>query len=229
MVTIYTASLTSNTSTFCPHTVFMCFVWISEQTAIISLHNINWPVFYNTDAVCSLRGTDWIFKYNSRCIDSPEGNLGRCNLRPSGLSVYWQCCLQCQQTDVPNILRLSRTTTVVPTCQHSAVANSPVYSARGQDWSGSWNFPWDTLLFGRWSGVGFIGDRVMSGSLLLTGSCLLRCIWTRSRESGQCPGRHLRISDRCADLTKYHSNNNYPGYIRVQPFTIEHNGIVHGF
>ena len=32
-------------STFCPHTVFMCFVWISEQTAIISLYNINWLVF----------------------------------------------------------------------------------------------------------------------------------------------------------------------------------------
>ena len=28
-------------STFCPHSVFMCFVWIWEQTAIISLHNIN--------------------------------------------------------------------------------------------------------------------------------------------------------------------------------------------
>ena len=28
-------------STFCPHTVFMSFVWISEQTAIISLYNIN--------------------------------------------------------------------------------------------------------------------------------------------------------------------------------------------
>jgi len=27
------------------HTVFMCFVWISEQTAIISLYNINWLVF----------------------------------------------------------------------------------------------------------------------------------------------------------------------------------------
>ena len=28
-----------------PHTaVFMCFVWISEQTAIISLYNINWLV-----------------------------------------------------------------------------------------------------------------------------------------------------------------------------------------
>ena len=45
MVTICTASLTFNNSTFCPHTVFMCFVWISEQTAIISLYNINWPVF----------------------------------------------------------------------------------------------------------------------------------------------------------------------------------------
>jgi hypothetical protein len=28
-------------STFCPHSVFMCFVWISEQTAIISLYNID--------------------------------------------------------------------------------------------------------------------------------------------------------------------------------------------
>ena len=45
MVTICTASLTFNNSTFCPHSVFMCFVWISEQTAIISLYNINWLVF----------------------------------------------------------------------------------------------------------------------------------------------------------------------------------------
>ena len=41
VVTICTASLTFNNSTFCPHTVFMCFVWISEQTAIISLYSIN--------------------------------------------------------------------------------------------------------------------------------------------------------------------------------------------
>jgi len=33
--------LTFTNSTFCPHSVFMCFVWISEQTAIISLYNIN--------------------------------------------------------------------------------------------------------------------------------------------------------------------------------------------
>ena len=41
VVTMCTTSLTFNNSTFCPHTVFMCFVWISEQTAIISLYNIN--------------------------------------------------------------------------------------------------------------------------------------------------------------------------------------------
>jgi len=37
----------------------MCFVWISEQTAIISLYNINWLLCI-TDAVCLLRGTDWV-------------------------------------------------------------------------------------------------------------------------------------------------------------------------
>jgi len=36
-----TASLTFIISTFSTHTVFMCSVWISEQTAIISLYNIN--------------------------------------------------------------------------------------------------------------------------------------------------------------------------------------------
>ena len=46
MVTICTASLTFNNSTFCPHSVFMCFVWIWEQTAIISLYSINWLVFF---------------------------------------------------------------------------------------------------------------------------------------------------------------------------------------
>ena len=45
MVTICTAISTFDNSTFCPRSVFMCFVWISEQTAIISLYNINWLVF----------------------------------------------------------------------------------------------------------------------------------------------------------------------------------------
>ena len=62
MVTICTTSLTSNNSTFCPHSVFMCFVWIWEQTAIISLYSIDWLVCV-TETVCLLRGTDWTFNY----------------------------------------------------------------------------------------------------------------------------------------------------------------------
>ena len=38
-------------STFCPHSVFMCFVWIWEQTAIISLYSINWLVCI-TETAC---------------------------------------------------------------------------------------------------------------------------------------------------------------------------------
>jgi hypothetical protein len=37
VVTICTIRLTVTNSTFCPHSVFMCFVWIWEQTAIIAL------------------------------------------------------------------------------------------------------------------------------------------------------------------------------------------------
>ena len=61
---LYTASLTFSNSMFCPHSVFMCFVWIWEQTAIISLYSINWLVFI-TETECLLRGMDWIFIYNS--------------------------------------------------------------------------------------------------------------------------------------------------------------------
>jgi hypothetical protein len=40
-----------NNSTFWPQSAFICFVWISEQTAIISLYSINWLVFI-TDKEC---------------------------------------------------------------------------------------------------------------------------------------------------------------------------------
>jgi len=42
---------TFTNSTFCPHSVFMCFVWIWEQTAIIFLYSINWLVCI-TETVC---------------------------------------------------------------------------------------------------------------------------------------------------------------------------------
>jgi hypothetical protein len=45
-------------------THYLCFVWIWEETAIISLYNINWLVLI-ADTGCLLRGTSWTFKYNS--------------------------------------------------------------------------------------------------------------------------------------------------------------------
>ena len=50
-------TLAFSSSTFCPHSVFMCFVWIWEQTAIISLYSINWLVcITETECVyCAVR------------------------------------------------------------------------------------------------------------------------------------------------------------------------------
>jgi len=44
-------------STFCPHSVFMCFVWISGQRKVISQYSINWLVFITeTGSVyCAIR------------------------------------------------------------------------------------------------------------------------------------------------------------------------------
>ena len=46
-------------SPFCQHSVFMCFVWIWEQTAIISVYSIDWLVFITgTESVyCAVRST----------------------------------------------------------------------------------------------------------------------------------------------------------------------------
>jgi hypothetical protein len=57
LVTICTTSLTFSNSSFCTHSVCMCFVWIWEQTVIISQYNTNWPVFITeTECVyCTVR------------------------------------------------------------------------------------------------------------------------------------------------------------------------------
>ena len=54
---MYRQLFTLKNPTFCPHIVFMCFVWISEQTAIISLYNIKRLVFITeTECVyCAVR------------------------------------------------------------------------------------------------------------------------------------------------------------------------------
>ena len=56
-------------SAFCPHSVIMCFVWIWEQTAIISLYSINWLVFITeTESVyCAVR---------TGCLETVQVNLG---------------------------------------------------------------------------------------------------------------------------------------------------------
>jgi hypothetical protein len=57
LVKVYTACSYIDKFTLRPHSVFVCFLWISEQTAIISLYNINWLVFITqTECVyCAVR------------------------------------------------------------------------------------------------------------------------------------------------------------------------------
>jgi len=43
-------------------TVFMCFVFIWEQTATCATYSINWLVYYNRDETCLLRDMNWALK-----------------------------------------------------------------------------------------------------------------------------------------------------------------------
>jgi len=66
VVIICTTSVTFNNSSFSPRSVFMCFVWIWEQTAIISLYSINWLVFITETwcVYCAVRtGSFYIYIY----------------------------------------------------------------------------------------------------------------------------------------------------------------------
>jgi hypothetical protein len=70
--TLYTTSLTFSNCTFCPHSTFICFVRIWEQTSIISLYRINWLVFiietecvYCAVRIGSLYTASWTF--NNLC------------------------------------------------------------------------------------------------------------------------------------------------------------------
>jgi hypothetical protein len=47
MFATYTTRFNNKNYTFCPHSVFMYSLWISKQTAIISLYSINWLVSIN--------------------------------------------------------------------------------------------------------------------------------------------------------------------------------------
>ena len=64
---VFTARYVHN-STFCPHSVFMCFVRIWEQTAIISLYSIDWLVFVTeTECVyCAVRSQFYVLP--TQCV-----------------------------------------------------------------------------------------------------------------------------------------------------------------
>ena len=65
VVTICTASLTFNNSTFCPHSVSYVFcVDLGTNSDYFPIQHK--PTgFHNREGVCLQRGTDWIFIYNS--------------------------------------------------------------------------------------------------------------------------------------------------------------------
>ena len=69
----------------------MSFMWIWEQTAIISLYIINWLVCI-TEAECLLRGTDWVFVCNSRYSPCLKGEFA--NYETSGYYMYRQFNIQ---------------------------------------------------------------------------------------------------------------------------------------
>jgi hypothetical protein len=100
LVTICTASLTFNNSTFCPHSVFMCFVWIWEQTAFISLYNINWVFIIIQVNIC-LQRTKSSLALISRCLLSVHG---------LPLQLLWPSW-RCRRYSLPNV---GRTWTLPP-------------------------------------------------------------------------------------------------------------------
>jgi hypothetical protein len=61
----------------------MCFVWISEQTAIISLYNINWLVFVTeTESVYCTSRTGCLYTIDAMYANNSSGSvhLGTLNI-----------------------------------------------------------------------------------------------------------------------------------------------------
>jgi hypothetical protein len=64
--------VTFRESTFCPQSVFMCFVWISEQRAVFFPPHVAVTNFINNRGLYLLRSTGWIFTYD-RLVLSLDG------------------------------------------------------------------------------------------------------------------------------------------------------------
>jgi len=115
VVTICTAGWTFINSTFCPHSVFMCFVLISEQGDIISLYRIDWLVCltHSVCVYCAVRTEYLIRVINKNVRHERAKTLGvtlhlptalychieqwfkqsdKYSLRPLGNASYWSIC-----------------------------------------------------------------------------------------------------------------------------------------
>ena len=63
MVTLFTIMLNTKKSYILPIQCIYVFFLFSEQTDYFPMcHPLTW--LYNRDAVCLLRGTSWVFKWN---------------------------------------------------------------------------------------------------------------------------------------------------------------------
>ena len=108
--------LLDNNPTFCPLSVFMCFVWISEQTAIISLYN-----------------TDWLV-----CITETE--CVYCAVRTGYLCFVWIS----EQTAIISLYSIDWLVCIGETeCVYCAVRTGPLRTIQGNIhlWILGWNFP----------------------------------------------------------------------------------------
>jgi len=64
LVTWCTSSLTFNICTLCPHCIYVFCIYLRTNSDLCHLQ-YKQIGFYNRDEKCLLRGTDWVFKYNS--------------------------------------------------------------------------------------------------------------------------------------------------------------------
>jgi len=107
VVTIRTTSLTFKNSTFCPHRVFGCSVWISKHS-VISLYSINWLVFIReTESVyCAVRT-----ELNILNLQSPVVTICTTGLTFNNSTLSTQCtyvfCTDLRQTAIISLYNIN--------------------------------------------------------------------------------------------------------------------------
>jgi hypothetical protein len=120
------ASLTFNSSTFFPHSVFMCFVWIWEQTVIISLYSNEWLVFITkTERVTARYGLHLRVIYIN--LSKPSGQYMYQQFIFNSSTSYPHCVFMCfvwiwEQTAIISVHNINWLILIIKTgCVYCAV------------------------------------------------------------------------------------------------------------